>query len=331
VTEPKPTPTPSSSASASTRTSSNSSASTAEQKPLDGKSVEQVHDFARKLQQPSLWPKVVDYVEWQRAQRAAKAAGKPAPDLPDLSPLSINLDLTTACNYACDHCIDWDILNSKVRHEDQELRDSLQRMAERGLKSVILIGGGEPTLYPGFAGIVEFLKQLGLSVSVVSNGSRGDRLLAAAPFFTEGDWIRLVARLGQQRGVPPHAQPVEQDADARRDLQLDAEDQGRQSGAAARLLVRHHVEGRQPRRREDHREHPGDGDGEQARQRRDVRLHLVQAVPRAAAGRRRGHGPGEDRGRTAGRRRAHPGEPRRGAQPSCGRASACWRAPTCAC
>jgi hypothetical protein len=30
-----------------------------------------------------------------------------------------------------------------------------------------------------------------LSVSVVSNGSRGDRLMAAAPFFTEGDWIRL--------------------------------------------------------------------------------------------------------------------------------------------
>ncbi|MBL8738874.1 MAG: radical SAM protein [Planctomycetes bacterium] len=191
MTEPKPTPTPSSSASASTRTSSGNSASAAEQKPLDGKSVEQVHDFARKLQQPSLWSKVVDYVEWQRAQRAAKAAGKPAPDLPDLAPLSINLDLTTACNYACDHCIDWDILNSKVRHEDQELRDSLQRMAERGLKSVILIGGGEPTLYPGFAGIVEFLKQLGLSVAVVSNGSRGDRLLAAAPFFTEGDWIRL--------------------------------------------------------------------------------------------------------------------------------------------
>lgn len=128
---------------------------------------------------------------WQRARRAAAAAGKPVPDMPDIAPLSINLDLTTACNYACDHCIDWDILNSKVRHEDQELRDSVQRMAERGLRSVILIGGGEPTLYPGFPGFVEFCKRLGLSVAVVSNGSRGDRLLAAAPFFTEGDWIRL--------------------------------------------------------------------------------------------------------------------------------------------
>ena len=152
---------------------------------------EAIHDFARKLQQPSMWPYVVDYVRWQRGRRAAKQQGQPEPALPELAPLSINLDLTTACNYACDHCIDWDILNSKVRHEDDALRESLRTMAARGLKSVILIGGGEPTLYPGFPAMVEFLKGLSLQVAVVSNGSRGDRLLAAAPHLREGDWIRL--------------------------------------------------------------------------------------------------------------------------------------------
>ncbi|MBL8754826.1 MAG: radical SAM protein [Planctomycetes bacterium] len=185
--EPKPLPT-SPSASGSTPQSCKPSA---EARPVDGKSVEKVHDFAQKLQQPSMWPKVLDYVQWQRAQRAATKAGKPAPDLPDLAPLSINLDLTTACNYKCDHCIDWDILNSKEKHEDEELRASIQRMAERGLRSVILIGGGEPTLYPGFVPFVQFLKQLGLAVAVVSNGSRGEKLLQAAPFFTDGDWVRL--------------------------------------------------------------------------------------------------------------------------------------------
>ncbi|MEO6597288.1 MAG: radical SAM protein [Planctomycetota bacterium] len=150
-----------------------------------------MHDFSQKLQQPSLWPKVVDYVRWQRVHRAAVAAGTEAPPMPDLAPLSINLDLTTACNYACDHCIDWDILNSKEKHDDDQLRVSIHRMAERGLRSVILIGGGEPTLYPGFVSFVEFLKGLGLSVSVVTNGSRGDRILQAAPFFTDGDWVRL--------------------------------------------------------------------------------------------------------------------------------------------
>lgn len=156
-----------------------------------GGAVEQVHDFAGKLQQPSLWPKVVDYVRWQRALRAAAAAGDDAPPMPDLAPLSINLDLTTACNYACDHCIDWDILNSREKHEDDQLRASIARMAARGLRSVILIGGGEPTLYPGFVDFVRFLKELGLSVSVVTNGSRGDRILRAASLFTRGDWVRL--------------------------------------------------------------------------------------------------------------------------------------------
>lgn len=138
-----------------------------------------------------MWPWVRAYVDWQREVRAARAAGAPLPEPPQQSPLSINLDLTTACNYACDHCIDWDILNSKVRHEDQELRDAMTVMAGRGLKSVILIGGGEPTLYPGFPSFVEHLKGLGLQVAVVSNGSRNERILQAAPFFDERDWVRL--------------------------------------------------------------------------------------------------------------------------------------------
>ena len=64
-------------------------------------------------------------------------------------------------------------------------------MWKGGLRSVILIGGGEPTLYPGFVSFVEFCKQLALQVAVVSNGSRNDRILQAAPFFTAGDWVRL--------------------------------------------------------------------------------------------------------------------------------------------
>ena len=63
-----------------------------------------------------MWPNVVDYVRWQRALRKAQAAGEQLPEMPDIAPLSLNLYLTTACNYACDHCIDWDILNSKEKH-----------------------------------------------------------------------------------------------------------------------------------------------------------------------------------------------------------------------
>lgn len=153
--------------------------------------VEAVHDFAGKLRQPALFPRVLDYVAWQRAVRAARAKGETPPPMPDVGPLSINLDLTTACNYACDHCIDWEILNSGISHEDAKLRASIGDMARRGLRSVILIGGGEPTVYPGFAAFVRFLKGLSLQVAIVSNGSRNDRVHEVADAFDERDWVRL--------------------------------------------------------------------------------------------------------------------------------------------
>jgi wyosine [tRNA(Phe)-imidazoG37] synthetase (radical SAM superfamily) len=78
------------------------------------------------------------------------------------------------------------------------LRDSLRHLAQRGLRSVILIGGGEPTVYPRFVDMVQFLKQeLHQQVAVVSNGGRNDRILEAAPYFTAGDWVRLSLDAGR--------------------------------------------------------------------------------------------------------------------------------------
>jgi wyosine [tRNA(Phe)-imidazoG37] synthetase (radical SAM superfamily) len=149
------------------------------------------HDFRAKLLQESAWGQVVDYLHWQQDLAAAERMGDESPAPPDAVPLSINLDLTTACNYQCDHCIDWDILNSGKKHNEEHLRDSLRELANRGMKSVILIGGGEPTLYPRFVEIVRYLKQLEQQVAIVSNGSRGDRLLAASKYLEQPDWIRL--------------------------------------------------------------------------------------------------------------------------------------------
>jgi sulfatase maturation enzyme AslB (radical SAM superfamily) len=109
-----------------------------------------MHDFVRKLTGNRLRPAVVDYVRWRQEVRRALAAGEAAPEPARGGPLSINLDLTTACNYACDHCIDWDALNLAVKHEPSELEATLRELAARGLQSVILIGGGEPTLHPDF-------------------------------------------------------------------------------------------------------------------------------------------------------------------------------------
>jgi sulfatase maturation enzyme AslB (radical SAM superfamily) len=89
----------------------------------------------------------------------------------------------------------------------------MAQMAETGLRSVILIGGGEPTLYPGFADFVAYLKQLRLQVAIVSNGSRGDRLLAAAAHMAEQDWIRLSLDSGSNELFRAMHKPVDPKCD----------------------------------------------------------------------------------------------------------------------
>ena len=175
--------------------------------------MEAIHDFTAKLRQPSMATQVEAYVDWRRALARARGRGEPDPAPPTLAPLSINLDLTTACNFRCTHCVDWDMLNTKHKYKEAELRDSLRLMQERGLRSVILIGGGEPSLYPSFADFVGYLKGLGLQVAIVSNGSRGRALLDAAPPLDEHDWIRLSLDAGSNDLFVKMHRPVDPKVD----------------------------------------------------------------------------------------------------------------------
>jgi wyosine [tRNA(Phe)-imidazoG37] synthetase (radical SAM superfamily) len=156
-----------------------------------------MHDFTAKLLQPSLLGRLQDYVRWQAALRTARAAGEDAPAAlaalaaHDDVPVSINLDLTTACNYACDHCVDFEILNTGAKYEHESLMASLGQLARRGLRSVIVIGGGEPTVYPKFTEVIGRMKDLGLQLGIVTNGTGMGRILEVADRFDAKDWIRL--------------------------------------------------------------------------------------------------------------------------------------------
>jgi pyruvate-formate lyase-activating enzyme len=169
-----------------------------------------IHDFATKLTQPGAKDALEHYVRWQVEQRANIDAGElGAADfkVPDFAPISINLDLTTACNFACDHCVDLDILNTGIRYDHDKLMSSLELMAKRGLRSVIVIGGGEPTLYPKFAEVIRFLKQLELQVAIVSNGTGNDKIAAVADCMDSGDWVRLSLDSGSDETFQPMHKP----------------------------------------------------------------------------------------------------------------------------
>ena len=158
-------------------------------KPQSKVELSSIHNFAAKLQQPEILPRLKEYVCWQNNIR--KDPNTADLKIPNFAPVSINLDITTSCNFACPHCVDMKILNKGIKYQHEELLESLKYMAERGLKSVIVIGGGEPTLYHRFEESISFMKSLGLQIAIVTNGSRHEKLAAIAHELDRNDWIRF--------------------------------------------------------------------------------------------------------------------------------------------
>lgn len=171
-----------------------------------------IHDFSAKLRQPSVINTLKEYVRWQVEWRNAYTAGQSIDEIlkqaPNHAPISINLDVTTACNYRCDHCVDMDILNTGIRYDHEQLKNSLTTLIDRGLRSVIIIGGGEPTVYPGFADIVQHLKARDIQIGVVTNGSRMDRIAQVANVLSKGDWVRLSLDSGDNETFRAMHKPV---------------------------------------------------------------------------------------------------------------------------
>lgn len=163
--------------------------------PENNVKLSRIHNFVQKFCQPSQIDKLKNYVKYQQILRGKKNneedLTKILESIPFVSPISINLDLTTSCNFACDHCVDLDILNNGITFNYDKLKNSLDLLVSNGLKSVIIIGGGEPTVSPYFEKVVKQLKDLNIQIGVVTNGSRPQSLIKVAPFFREKDWIRF--------------------------------------------------------------------------------------------------------------------------------------------
>lgn len=145
------------------------------------------HDFASKLRQDSTLQRLKEYIEWQRHVEQGPCSLEP----PFYSPISINLDLTSACNFSCSYCVDSRLINAGKQLALKDIKKLTDTLHAHGLLSVILIGGGEPTLHPDFEAVVEHLKSKGLQIGIATNGSRLERVEAVADLFEKKDWIRI--------------------------------------------------------------------------------------------------------------------------------------------
>ncbi len=148
---------------------------------------EREHDFSSKLRQDATLQRLKEYLQWQRN------CGVPVLDegLPIFSPISINLDLTSACNFSCPFCVDSKLINAGKSLNLEEVKKTIHTLHTHGLLSVILIGGGEPTLHKDFGEIVRYIKSKRLQIGIVTNGSRLEKIEAVAGELKEKDWIRI--------------------------------------------------------------------------------------------------------------------------------------------
>jgi MoaA/NifB/PqqE/SkfB family radical SAM enzyme len=152
-----------------------------------GKLREREHDFSSKLRQEATLQRLKDYIQWQRGY------GVDASDrgIPMFSPVSINMDLTSACNYACPFCVDSKLINAGKTLTLEKVKKTIDTLHFHGLLSVILIGGGEPTLHKDFEEIVRYIKGKRLQIGIVTNGSRLEKIETIVEALEEKDWIRI--------------------------------------------------------------------------------------------------------------------------------------------
>jgi hypothetical protein len=152
-----------------------------------GAATPSIHQFGDKLRHPRTIAAFREFVAGMRHYRATGSTER----LAATPLLSINLDLTTACDHACGHCVDDEVINTGPKYSGDNVLHTIDTLADRGLCSVILIGGGEPTLHPKFGDIVRHIKARGLELGLVTHGGHAHKIVKVAEEFQPTDWVRF--------------------------------------------------------------------------------------------------------------------------------------------
>lgn len=93
---------------------------------------------------------------WERGERVA--------------PITIDMSLTRACNYACHFCYAMLQENERQVINQKVIFDFLEDCAEIGVKGISLVSDGESTISPVFVDAINKGHELGISMAVGTNG-----------------------------------------------------------------------------------------------------------------------------------------------------------------
>lgn len=93
---------------------------------------------------------------WQRGERIA--------------PITIDMALTRACNYACHFCYAMLQENDRKQITKKVIFEFLEDCAEIGVKGISFVSDGESTISPAFVDAIRYGHSLGLSMACGTNG-----------------------------------------------------------------------------------------------------------------------------------------------------------------
>ncbi|KKS78603.1 MAG: Radical SAM domain protein [Candidatus Beckwithbacteria bacterium GW2011_GWA2_43_10] len=121
--------------------------------------------------------------KWKEALKNWEVAKRLYPVYMEITPIEY-------CNHRCTFCA-LDYVGHRTIFLDREVfKRTLVEMAEGGVKSVMFAGEGEPTLYRGLSEIIKHTKELGINVSLTTNGTAMNK-----KFLTESlahiTWIKV--------------------------------------------------------------------------------------------------------------------------------------------
>ena len=118
------------------------------------------------------------------------------------------------CNFRCPFCHNGELLDgsAEIIMDEREFLSFLSK--RKGLLDAVCISGGEPTLQPGLAALLEQIKAMGYLTKLDTNGSRPEVLKE----LVSRDLLDYVAMdiknspdlYGQTAGVPVQLQKIEE-------------------------------------------------------------------------------------------------------------------------
>lgn len=115
--------------------------------------------------------------------------------------ISAHIAPTNKCNLNCTYCNQSNRTKGKFLELDT-IKEFVNGLIERGLKAVIITGGGEPTIYPQFNELTSWLKEQGLNTALITNGTNNRTGKKSVETWDTFDWIRASLNFFKEKLIP---------------------------------------------------------------------------------------------------------------------------------